>query len=404
MANIEERHGKRGVRYRALVRMKGHPPQSRTFGTKTRAQSWARRIEAAIDEGRASPGSQGRRRTVGELIERYIRDVLPDRPARDRVPVANQLRFFAKHLGSFHLVELTPDQLAECRDRLARGDSPSGRPVSAATQNRYLAAFSHACAVAVREWRWLTENPVRHVRRPREPRGRIRYLGDDERTRLLEVCEVDDRLLFLVVMAIATAAREGELLALRWRDLDLTRGQASILDTKNGERRSVPVTGLALEMARARQGPGSGPVFVGPNGKATFPRKAWEAAKKAAELEDFRFHDLRHTGASYLAMSGATLGELAAILGHKTLAMVKRYAHLTDQHTRGVADRMTARFLPSAPPISEIPGRVLSSPEENSRTLVELDSIMPPAGDPAAPPAGDPAAPPAPRGQALVRA
>ncbi|MCP4661278.1 MAG: site-specific integrase [bacterium] len=345
MAYIEERQGKRGVRYRALVRMKGSPAQSRTFATKTRAQTWARGMEAAIDEGRALPGAEAQRRTVGELIERYIRDVLPSRPERDRDRVAKQLRFFLEHLGTFHLMDLTPDRIAECRDRLARGDSPSGRPLSAGTQNRYLAALSHACTVAVKEWRWLTENPVRHVRRPREPRGRVRFLSDDERNRLLEACAVDDRLLFLVVMAIATAARQGELVALRWRDLDLIRGQAVLLDTKNGESRSAPVTGRALEMARERQGPDSAAIFAGPNGRGTFPRKAWEAAKQAAGLEDFRFHDLRHTGASYLAMSGATLGELAAILGHQTLAMVKRYAHLTEQHTHTVAERMTARFL-----------------------------------------------------------
>ena len=81
---------------------------------------------------------------------------------------------------------------------------------------------------------------------------------------------------------------------------------------------------------------------------ATFPRKAFEHAADVAGLENFRFHDLRHTAASYLAMSGATLGEIAEVLGHKTLAMVKRYAHLTELHTRGVVERMSDRFLDSS--------------------------------------------------------
>ena len=82
-----------------------------------------------------------------------------------------------------------------------------------------------------------------------------------------------------------------------------------------------------------------------PRGRAIFPRKPWEEALSAAEIEDFRFHDLRHSAASYLAMSGATLAEIAEVLGHKTLAMVKRYSHLTEQHTSKVVARMNERFL-----------------------------------------------------------
>ena len=86
-------------------------------------------------------------------------------------------------------------------------------------------------------------------------------------------------------------------------------------------------------------------VFARPNGSATFPRKAWENALRAAQIEDFRWHDLRHSAASYLAMSGATLAEIAAVLGHKGLEMVGRYAHLSDEHSSDVVAQMNAKYL-----------------------------------------------------------
>lgn len=89
-------------------------------------------------------------------------------------------------------------------------------------------------------------------------------------------------------------------------------------------------------------------VFCSARGSIRFPRRAWTEALERAEIDDFRFHDLRHTAASYLAMSGATLAEIAEILGHKTLGVVKRYAHLTDRHTSGVVARMNRRFLPGS--------------------------------------------------------
>ena len=89
----------------------------------------------------------------------------------------------------------------------------------------------------------------------------------------------------------------------------------------------------------------TGLVFPSEAGLPKFPQRQWEEALRAAQIEDFRFHDLRHSAASYLAMSGATLAEIAEVLGHKTLAMVKRYSHLTEQHTSMVVARMTAKFF-----------------------------------------------------------
>jgi integrase len=148
----------------------------------------------------------------------------------------------------------------------------------------------------------------------------------------------------IVVLALATGARRGELLNLRWSDVDLKRGTLTFHQTKNGERRAVPLTGYALEvLTQHAQGRRLDTPLVFPDRTGTRPigiREAFEWAVKRAGIANFRFHDCRHCAASYLAMNGASLAEIAEVLGHKTLAMVKRYAHLSEAHTAGVVARM----------------------------------------------------------------
>lgn len=352
MATIQGRKTKDGtMSYRVIVRLKGHPTQTATFRRKTDAKRWAQQTEVAIREGRYFSSNEARRRTLADLVDRYIADVLPTSRTgeADRRNLAAHLRWWSKRLGAYTLVNITPDLIAQQRDLLA-SESLSGRAISPATVNRYLQALSHAFSTAVREWGWLEDSPVRRVRRLKEPRGRVRFLSDDERERLLAACRssYEPRLYPLVLLAVSTGARSGELRALRWPDIDFDRGVAVLHHTKNGERRAIPLAGPALEELKRRSKVrriDTDLIFANPQGLATFPRTAWEGALEVAEIEDFRFHDLRHSAASYLAMSGATLAELAEILGHKTLAMVKRYSHLTEQHTSRVVARMNDRIF-----------------------------------------------------------
>jgi integrase len=345
MATISKRRTETGeLRYQVKVRLKGYPPQAATFRRKKEAERWAKETEVALRERRYFKAAESERRTVGEVIDRYRREVLPaKRSARSQ---RAQLLWWKGELGSLSLADLTPALVADCRDRLAKGKTPSGKPASPATQVRYLAALGHALTVAVREWGWLDDNPVRKVRRPKEPGGRVRFLSETERTALLAACRKSRApfLYPLVVLALATGARLGELLGLRWEDIDLARGVARLLHTKNGELRALPLRGHALSVLTdyaARCPPGAGLVFPCRHGRTPVCiRKPWERALAEAEIEDFRFHDLRHSSASYLAMSGATLTDIAAVLGHKTLAMVKRYAHLSDEHVGRVVARM----------------------------------------------------------------
>jgi integrase len=344
MATIVRRPGKNGQHvYRVQIRRKGAPPLSATFTKLSDARKWIHITEAAIFEGRHLPTTEAKRHTLADLIDRYRRDILPHKSAASIRKQTQQLLWWRMHLGYSIVADITPALLAEYRDKLAWGESS---PRSSATVSLYLAALSHVFTIAVKEWQWLDDSPMRKVSKPRKPRGRVRFLGDEERHSLLEACQASRNpyLYTIVVLALATGARRGELLGLQWPDVDLKRGMLTFHETKNGERRAVPLTGPALTLlhqhAKVRR---LDTTLVFPNSSGGRPlgiREAFEGAVERAGITDFRFHDLRHTAASYLAMSGASLAEIAEVLGHKTLAMVKRYAHLSEAHTRGVVERM----------------------------------------------------------------
>ncbi len=351
MATIQKRTSRNGqTSYRVMVRLKGYPVQSATFDRKTDANRWAQQTEAAIREGRYFRTSQARKHTLEELVDRYFEEVLPTKREVTAREQRRHLLWWRQQIGAHVLADVTPPLVAQKRDALARGTTVRHEKRAPATVNRYLGALSHAFSIAVREWEWLEHNPVRRVRRLKEPRGRVRFLSDEERIRLLAVCkESSDRRLYpLVVLALSTGARQKELLQLSWKDVDFARGVAVVHHTKNDERRALPLSEFArgvLQDLKKVERLDSNFVFAGTDGRPLFPRKQWERALRDASIKDFRFHDLRHSAASYLAMNGATLAEIAEILGHKTLAMVKRYAHLTEQHTSDVVARMNKKIF-----------------------------------------------------------
>lgn len=348
MASITERISATGKRsFRVRTRLKGFQPQTASFGRKTDANKWASATESALREGRYFPTIESRRHTLADLIDRYERDVLPLKPKNAHNQWA-QLEWWKSELGSLRLAEITPPKIAECRDRLLGVSSRTKKSRAPATVVRYLAVLSHAFTLAMKEWGWVDENPCRRVTKPKEPRGRVRYLSDDERTNLLSASLSSScaSLYPVVVMAIATGMRKGEIINLRWSQIDFEREIVTLHETKNGERRAVPLTGHALETLRLLSDGRARDALVFPNATGLKPieiAKAWSTAVAKAELTDFRFHDLRHTAASYMAQGGATGLDIAAVLGHKTLSMVKRYAHLGESRVRQVVTEMNRR-------------------------------------------------------------
>ena len=183
MATIEKRTTKDGkIAFRVKIRRKGYPTQTGTFTRLTDARKWVQRTEAAIEEGRHFKTTEAKRHTLSEMVDRYTREIFPRKSASSMTMQTQQLGWWKEQLGTYVLADITPALIAEYRDLLARSQANS-------TVNRYLSALSHAFTVAVKEWGWLEESPMRKVSKPKEPRGRVRFLSDDERERLLDACK-----------------------------------------------------------------------------------------------------------------------------------------------------------------------------------------------------------------------
>lgn len=344
MATFRARQNKkRQVRWQAQVRRKGHPPVTATLSTKTGAMAWAKRLEVAMETDRLLPGMEATKHTLNEAIDRYLSRGLTDLVPRARQSRKHHLEFWRGKLGAHTLANLTPVSIADTLDGLLE------RGVAPPTTNRYLASLSVVLELCCRELEWMETNPVRRVKRQKENPGRLRYLSLDEKDRLLAACQEskDSRLYPLVLFAMFTGARKGELLGLRWADVDALDLSAVLNKTKNRDRRTLHFPGPLGETLRemSRTPHISGYLFASIHGKPTFPRKAWHHAVEQAEIEDFTFHGLRHTAASYLAMNGANLADIAEVLGHRSLSMTKRYAHLSKSHTKAVTASMVAKNL-----------------------------------------------------------
>ena len=350
MAWIQERRLKNGTyRYRAVVRVKGRESVSETFSNKTKAKAWAERIKAEIEDGRYFKTAEAKKHTLKELIERYSKDY------EDKIITAvqgSQIRWWKEKIGHLLLSDLTPAKISEYRDLLARETTVRKKQRSNGSVRRHLAILSHMLSTAMKEYEWIEENPMSKVKKPQEPRGRVRWLNDDERKNLLSACQgSSNRYLYpVVVLSISTGMRQGEIMNLTWPDVELQKGKIILYKTKNGEKRVVPLKGLALELL-------IGLDKVRPiNSKLLFPSKnnlqkpidlraAWESALKISGVQHLNRHDLRHTAASYLVMNGASAAEIAEVLGHKTLQMVKRYAHLGESHMAGVVEKMNEKIF-----------------------------------------------------------
>jgi integrase len=347
MAAIEKRTSSNGeLSYRVKIRKRGIST-TRTFVRKADAQKWATDTEAAILAGTyQTTGSNGL--TLAQAIDRYTAEVLPKLSADEQRVRAPRLQLWRDAFAARPLNELTAADIARVRDRWAAEN------LAAATVNRRLAALAAVYTAAAKQWHILplAAHPVRAVARLPENNERVRFLSEAERAALLEATAASDNpfLHVAVVLSLATGWRQSEIMGLTWDRVDVQRGWLTLETSKNGERRGAPVSGYVLELLRA-----FGKVrrmdtaLLFPSkvdaAKPMNLRKPWERALAAAGIEGFRWHDLRHTTASYLAMNGASLPEIGAVLGHKTPRMTQRYAHLSDEHISNVLGDMTSKVL-----------------------------------------------------------
>jgi len=312
---------KRGKYWRAKIRRKGYPDQSRSFDTRAQAEIWVRDVEGEMDRGVFLDRNEAERNTLAEVIERYLVEVTPGK--RGAGPESCRLRALQRRpIAKFKMSALTSSLIARYRDeRLAQ--------VSAGTVNKELNHLSHVIETARREWGiQLPNNPVQLVRRPACPKGRDRRFVDGECERLLAACaESRNRhLLPVVQLAIETAMRQGELVNLVWKHVDFVRRTAHLPETKNGEARTVPLSTKAVAVIAGLPRSLSGEIFPGLTTESI--KRAFIRACDRAGIENFHFHDLRHEATSRLFELGLNPIEVASITGHKTLQMLRRYTHL----------------------------------------------------------------------------
>lgn len=351
MAAIEKRKNADGSQsYRAKVRLKGFEPVSASFTRLTDARAWAAQTEQDQKNGRYF--GQSKRHTLSELIDRYTADEL--HKLKSARSVGTRLDYWKAALGSQLLSDVTPDVIQKARDTIKATPTLRGAKVrSGADVNRALAALSSALSYGAKELGWIEVNPLVRVRKFSESKGRVRYLSDTELPKLLAACKASDspHLMLAVCLALSTGARKSEVLSLTWAQVDLKAQTALLGDTKNGDARALPVVGTALQLLTERAKVRSlhddrifPPTARSSKSEYFDLRKAWDAACKSAQLEDFHWHDLRHTAASYLAMAGVSPLEISKLLGHRTMAMVSRYAHLAPARTIEISGALAARL------------------------------------------------------------
>lgn len=310
---------KRGPgQWQARVRRKGHAVQTKIFESRSAAEQWARAIERAMDVGQYVPDLASQRITFAELCEDYERDVSAAK--RGHVQERSVLkRLKGSALADLYLVNITPKDVAAYRDARAAEDA------SPATINRELSLISHICTVAAADWglHLPAGNPVRLVRRPKVQNRRDRRLEPEEEQRLL--LAAGEPLNSIIRLALETAMRRGELAELSWAHVDLASRVAHLPQTKNGDARDVPLSTTAIDILKAQPKNAAGRVF---GVRADSITQAFERARNRAEIEDLRFHDLRHEATSRLFEKGVfSVAEIQSITGHKTMAMLSRYTH-----------------------------------------------------------------------------
>ena len=343
MATIDQRTTRDGgVRWRVRVRRRGIS-ETASFSSRARAERWAKQVERAIENGVWIAEVESDDLRFDQLIDLFVATEAPNSET------CRQLGWWRRQLGSESVAVISKRRILRLRESLQREVQSNGHRRRPATANRYVSALSATYTWALRKG-WIDTHPVRGLTALSEGEERARYLSDEERDRLLESCSIcgGPRLHALVMLALSTGARRGELLALRWSDIDLRRCSVSLRSGDGKVGRLLPLADPAMETLRPLSKVrriGGDEVFADRHGRVVFPRKDWEAALRHAEIEDFRFLDLRHSAAAYLALCGASLADIAEFLGHKSLRGVQRYAHLVDQRSQTGVERMHKRLF-----------------------------------------------------------
>ena len=340
MATIRKR---KSGKYQVQIRLSGLKPISKTFPTKTLATKYAREVEGKVQLQQSLGKPVVEKVTFLQVADLYMKQYTGKDPN-----ITTRLNYWSKQFSNTPMESITDLMVDEGLINLSNR-------ITGSTINRYKSALSSAFIFFIRHPKYKRlglSNPVRKdviSTFPENP-AKERFLSDKEQTNLLQACKEShwEKLYLLVLMAITTGARRGELLGLKWSDIDFPNRLAILHTSKNGKPRLLPLTTPVInELNQFRQISNSlvfrNTVVTNKPNDVEKPyeiRKPYIKALTMAGIKNCRFHDLRHTAASNLAKNGASLLEIAEVLGHSNTTITKRYAHLCTTHKANLIDRV----------------------------------------------------------------
>lgn len=351
--------GKKGKRIQATVRIKGYEPEYKTFDTKTEAKVWATDIENKMKQGTYKKNDvenlagQQTIKTVGDLIKYFEENEAPNRYSYyEKYKVMYE--WWTDKIGNIDCSDLTPAILSDCKRKLIKEDAIKplkGRKTRGdSTINKYLMALSAILTFGKKEYHLWKMNPMHDVDKRKLPDLRIRFASKDEIEKIKKGTRASSyRLYVFVLIAMTTGGRYNEVRHIKVENIDFKDYRIHYLNTKNNTNRGVPINkklAIKIKALMRISNIQSGYIFL--NDKKTklaYLKGEFEKVIKDLGIEDFRFHDLRHTAASYLLMAGATIIELMEIFGWKSQAMVRRYAHLSKTHTSNLMNKVSSDIL-----------------------------------------------------------
>lgn len=339
------------IKFRARFRKKGHPNQIQVFPELKLAKHWLEEQNRNALLNIHMPNLAAKKKTLSDVIDLYIETILPLKPKNAKNTIRH-LEWWRKELGEYAIAAIRSQLIGQKRDLLASEVNAEGKQRSPSTVIRYLSSLSHLFSVAYKEWDLVTDNPVCKISKPTENAPRERFLTKEECKSLFIACEESRCKILPAVFAIAltTGMRYSEIMGLEWDNISIADQVIKLKTSKNGQPRHVPLKGKALElvvkiaMERKHASTLLFPSLNDPTRHYDI-RTAWEAAVKRAGIKDCHFHDIRHTTASHLIMSGKGLHDVATLLGHKDLQSTKRYSHLSNEYKAKMVEDLSEAFF-----------------------------------------------------------
>ncbi|MCR4320966.1 MAG: tyrosine-type recombinase/integrase [Candidatus Brocadiaceae bacterium] len=289
------------------------------------AQAIEAKIRAEIAEGKFFDKPVGQSKTFKDMMEKFMQEHAPKVSKNMQKSYASSLKHLATFWGNSKLSDIKPKLISEYKVlRKNKGIKPS-------TINRELAMLSKAFNLAVKEWEWIRDNPVSRVPKEKENNERDRWLNAEDEKRLLEnsLSWLKD----IIIFDLNTGLRQDELLSLQWSRVDLFRKIIIIQESKNGKPRTIPLNQIVLDILMEKskiRNLKSDLVFLS-NMSTKIDRhnlrRAFNIALDKTGIQNFHFHDLRHTFATRLAQRGIDIYKISKLLGHQDIRMTQRYSH-----------------------------------------------------------------------------